>query len=125
MKLLLIGVFGVLGIYARYSIDLLINNDRYSFPVSTLTANLIGCFLAGIIYCFIFNKTQSNFLPPLLIGFCGGLTTFSSFSLQALNMMTAEQTMKSLGYLILSPTLGVVFVLLGFQSTLHLFFPQN
>jgi CrcB protein len=125
MKIIFIGIFGVLGIYSRYFIDTIISNNQNSLPISTLVANSIGCFLAGVIYCFISQKYQSVYLQPLLIGFCGGLTTFSSYSLQTLNLLSAEQSLKSLTYLILSPTLGIIFVFIGLHLTLHLFFSQN
>lgn len=125
MKIVFIGIFGVLGIYSRYFLDTFINNDQSSFPVSTLIANSIGCLIAGVLYCFISHKYQSPYLQPMLIGFCGGLTTFSSYSLQTLNLITAEQTLKGLTYLVLSPSLGILFVFIGFKLSLLFFVSQN
>jgi CrcB protein len=125
MKFFLIGLFGVLGIYTRYFVDLQIGNQQDSFPIATFTVNMIGCFLAGAIYCFIFNKYPSHLLQPILIGFCGGLTTFSSYALQSFNFITMDQMLKSFSYLILSPTIGMVLVFIGFQTSMYLFFTQN
>ncbi|MFT6633326.1 MAG: CrcB protein [Bacteriovoracaceae bacterium] len=125
MKIFLIGLFGVLGVYTRYFVDLQISQQQESFPMATLTVNMIGCFTAGVVYCFIFHKYPSNLLQPILIGFCGGLTTFSGYALQSLNFMTMDQMLKSFSYLILSPTLGMLLVLVGFQTSLHFFFSQN
>lgn len=125
MKIFLISLFGVLGVLSRYFIDSLINNQQTNFPIATLTANLFGCFLAGIIYCLIFNKYPNQFLQPILIGFCGGLTTFSSYALQTTNLLTMDQFIKGFSYLIISPIMGIFFVFIGFQITLQVFFNQN
>jgi fluoride ion exporter CrcB/FEX len=47
MKIFLIGLFGVLGVYTRYFVDLQISQQQESFPMATLTVNMIGCFTAG------------------------------------------------------------------------------
>jgi fluoride exporter len=125
MKLALIGIFGVLGIYSRYFIDLTFQSQENSFPTATLIANSLGCLIIGILSGLIAQKTQSIYVKPLMIGFCGGLTTFSSYSLQILNLFTLEQTLKATLYFIISPILGLSFVILGYFLTNQTLLTQN
>jgi CrcB protein len=110
MKIVLIGVFGLLGIYSRYFIDTIITFKNNSFPISTLIVNLLGCVLAGILFAFIQNKTENIFVTPLLIGYCGGLTTFSSYCLQGFQLMSQGETSKAFLYIVISPFIGLLLV---------------
>lgn len=59
------------------------------FPYGTLIVNSSGCFVMGLLYVLIlekFNGVGQQLRPLLLIGFLGGYTTFSSFSIETLNL---------------------------------------
>ena len=116
MNIFFIGFFGVLGIYTRYSLDLLFKPSVSGIPYSTLISNCIGCLIAGIVFYHFQEKSASPYAQPIIIGFCGGLTTFSAYALQSFNFINSEQWLKSLTYLILSPAIGVLFISLGFKS---------
>lgn len=124
MKFLLIGIFGLMGIFLRYSIDSWLSSNQEPFPIATLTVNMIGCFIAGCAYAFIFHRAQGNLPIAILIGFCGSLTTFSGYALQSINYLTQDQVLKSLSYLIISPSLGMLLALGGFQLTSSVFYPN-
>ncbi len=69
-----------------------------TFPYGTLAVNLIGSFLLGIII-FVFD--QKELITPgmrlfLTIGFCGGFTTFSTFSLETINLLKDSQFIPGL-----------------------------
>jgi CrcB protein len=87
------------------------------FPFATLLVNVIGSFLAGILYFFIiknFNEFSSNLKNFLLIGFLGGYTTFSAFSLDLFRLIQANQNFQALIYAILSVLISLIAIFLGF-----------
>lgn len=60
-----------------------------AFPFGTLIANSTGCFLMGLLYTLLlerFNGIGQELRPLILVGFLGGYTTFSSFSIETLNL---------------------------------------
>lgn len=76
------GLGGFLGAALRYSINLIIPvNYNSRFPFGTFLANIIGCFVLGVVTEFALKNT--SFRPDvyifLTIGLCGGFTTFSTF----------------------------------------------
>lgn len=104
----MIATFGVLGVLGRYGIDKLIGNDG-GFPWSTFGINIAGSFLAGVIYFFSERQViSSNLHIALLVGFCGGFTTFSAYSLQTFLMFEKEKMFLALTYLFVSPILGLI-----------------
>ena len=87
-KLLLVMCGGGLGAICRYSIGLFtVKMGATGFAWGTLTANLIGCFLIGILFAL---SERVRLLTPdmrlfLITGYLGALTTFSSFALETVN----------------------------------------
>ena len=87
------------------------------FPVGTLVINVTGSFLLGLLYRY---AADSAAITPevramLTIGICGGYTTFSSFSLQTLNLLRDREWLYAGGNVILSVVLCLVAVWLGWQ----------
>ena len=121
MNIIIIGLFGLIGVYIRYFIDLNFQMAPDKFPLTTLLINLVGSFIAGIIFCYSKNNASPIIAQALLIGLCGGLTTFSSFSLQSLILVFENQMTKSIIYLYLSPTLGILLAFLGYKFSQILF----
>jgi len=114
-----ISVFGLLGIWSRYFIDVYLSTKTDLFPIGTLCVNLVGCLIAGIVYALMVKhlEHQEMFLF-ILIGFCGGLTTFSGYCLQSLSMMSGDgELLKAFAYILLSPALGLIFILIGIKLT--------
>lgn len=95
------------------------NNSLVSnkFPFATLSVNVIGSLLAGILYFFII-KNFENFSPLLknflMIGFLGGFTTFSAFSLDFFRLIQANQISYAIIYAISSVFISLIAVFLGF-----------
>jgi CrcB protein len=87
--LLLVCLGGAFGSGLRYGTDRALLHfmpqQAAAFPWATLAVNLVGCFIAGLLYGWLGRESirYSEELKLLLItGLCGGLTTFSAFALQ-------------------------------------------
>jgi CrcB protein len=97
---LLVMLGGALGTGARFCVSgFVAQRAGEFFPLGTLTVNVTGCFIVGFFTALI--EPQGPFLVPprfrqfFLIGVCGGYTTFSSFSLQTLDLVQAGDWFKA------------------------------
>ena len=116
-----IGAFGIFGTLSRWALDTVVNRTFPAFPVGTLSINIIGSFIAGLAYVV---GTERGLLSPtlgvgILVGFCGGFTTFSAYSLQACLFLERSEYVRGLSYLCLSPLLGLIGVALGLSLGRH------
>lgn len=104
MNWLAVAIGGALGSVTRYGVGLLLPAAAGKFPWATLLVNLLGSFLIGVAYVLIMQKQT---WPPemrlwLMTGFLGGFTTFSSFSLEALQLWQQGQNLQALIYIVSS-----------------------
>ena len=119
-NLLLIGAGGFIGSVARYLVSRLNTHVEWlSIPVGTLAVNVLGSFLIGFL---IGISEKSPVLTVelrmfLMVGLCGGFTTFSSFSGENLMLMRNGQFLPLFLYTGLSILLGFTAVYLGYMST--------
>ncbi|MDY0216334.1 MAG: fluoride efflux transporter CrcB [Bacteroidales bacterium] len=119
-NILVVGLGGFLGAIARYGFSFAIpKQELSSFPFSTLLVNLIGCLLIGLIFGFVAKQDLFNekLLLFLTIGFCGSLTTFSTFSLESFHLLTQGKWLSVLFYISISTIGGLFFVYLGHSLT--------
>ncbi len=86
------------------------------FPSGTLAANLLGSLIIGIFIFSIADKdlVTSNIRLLVAVGFCGGLTTFSSFSYETLNLFRDSQYLLGFLNIALNLVLSFIGVLIGF-----------
>jgi CrcB protein len=120
--LLIIGTGGFIGSIARYAIGLLgLKIFQGTFPLGTFAANMIGCLLVGIIFgLFEKDLLSSNWRFFLATGFCGGFTTFSTFSLENIQMLRSGEYVSFFLYAGLSILLGLFLTFLGIIAVKHL-----
>ena len=115
-NVLLVGAGSFIGGAARYLVSLAMKNASKGFPWATLLVNLAGCFLIGLLWG-LFSKTSSegsNWALFLTVGLCGGFTTFSTFSKEALVMLQSGNVWGFAGYIVLSVAAGIALVALGY-----------
>lgn len=113
-SILLISTFGLLGILSRYGLDRIFERTSFNFPISTLVINFVGSFLAGVIFSLGDRQVMTHEIQvALLVGFCGGFTTFSAFSLQTFSMLDRGQYFLGVSYFVLSPVLGLLGASIG------------
>ena len=89
LNIFLIALGGAIGAIARYGLSNLIYALWHSdFPLGTLTVNAIGCFLVGLISIKLIQYTEltTELRNLLIIGFLGAFSTFSSFSLETIDL---------------------------------------
>lgn len=116
-SLLIVGIGSFLGGALRYGISTMMKNHfGQGFPWGTLSVNLIGCLLFGIIFA-LFNKYGSTNTPWCLLlttGVCGGFTTFSTFANESIQMLQNGNLVGFLGYVGTSMIVGISLVALGY-----------
>ena len=92
---LAVAVGGAAGSLIRWLLSLRLNSLFPGLPPGTLTVNLAGGFIIGGAMAFFLRNPEADPAWKLLIitGFCGGLTTFSTFSLEIVTMMQSGNTL--------------------------------
>lgn len=116
--MLLAGIGGFFGTCCRYLTNrLYITYFKTSLPLATFTVNILGCFILGLILGLM-NK--AGVVSPkinafLVVGFCGGFTTFSTFSNESFSLIINGQPLTSVLYMAGSMIIGLIAVWLGIQ----------
>ena len=116
-SILIVGAGSFLGGALRFLISTLMKGAcTSSFPWGTLTVNLIGCLLIGVIYGLFARHSNVQHTMCLLLttGFCGGFTTFSTFANEGVQMLQSGNFGAFAAYSSLSLGLGILLVMLGY-----------
>ena len=112
----IVGIGSFLGGGLRYLISVFFNQKMNpDFPYATLSVNLLGCLLIGVFYG-LFEKSLVNNDWKLFFttGLCGGFTTFSAFSHEALQLFKQGNITAMLIYILISIIIGIVLTYAGY-----------
>ena len=117
---LLVFIGGAAGSMWRYWwVGLVTQHLGETFPFGTLAVNISGSILAGVFSGFLMHIANNNLTSALqqllVIGICGGFTTFSSFSLQTFILIVDRRWLLALSNIVFSTGLSFGSVALGWQ----------
>lgn len=115
MTMLLIGVGAAIGAPLRYFVDVAIGRRRNSvFPWGTLVVNGAGSFLVGVVLALAAGgDLGEHVVEGLVVGFCGALTTFSTFGYETLRLAEGGAVRLALVNVVVSVLTGLGAVMLG------------
>ena len=115
-----VGLFGILGGLLRFATGYWVtaHYPRHFF-MGTLAVNIVGCLVIGYLYgAFLTRPEAPLYLKAgLIVGFVGGLTTFSSFSLDTLRLLDNGQVPLAIGYAVASVFGGLLATWAGLYLT--------
>ena len=116
--LLLVFAGGGLGSIARFMVGKIYRNWQPGFPMATLTANFLSCVVLGALIMLGVSKMNLSYSLKLLLitGFCGGFSTYSSFTFETVELFKSGQQMMGLANIVLNFTLSVSGLYLGFLA---------
>lgn len=127
-RVALLALGGAAGTVARYGLNGVISGHQArswlrwaAFPAGTLTVNVLGCFAIGVLAALTEAGTGRAWIRPewrdfLMIGFCGGFTTFSSYGLQTLSLVRGGDWLAGFVNVAGSNVCGLVAVWLGWAA---------
>ena len=94
-KVILVGMGGFIGAALRYLVSGFVQNLSQSaaFPLGTLTVNLVGCFVIGMLTHLVESQTiiSAEARLVVLVGVLGAFTTYSTFSNETMNLLRDQQ----------------------------------
>ena len=113
-----VGIGAALGAWTRWGLSAALNHLLPNLPLGTLAANIIGGYLIGVAVEVLVHHSV---LTPewrlfIMTGFLGGLTTFSTFSAEAVNLLTRSEYGWALGLIAAHLAGSLVMTLLGIMT---------
>jgi CrcB protein len=127
MAYLAAAVGGVLGALARWGIGVALPSSPGGWPWATLTVNLSGCLLIGVLLAVLLARFPGHpWLRPLLaVGVLGGYTTFSTLAVEVVRLTEDGAVLTALGYLAVSVLGGAACVLVGLYAARAVLHPAE
>jgi CrcB protein len=119
---LAVALGGAIGAVSRYGVDRAIEaRSSSSFPWATLTVNVSGCLLVGFLIAAVVDRHEAPawLRAALVVGFCGGYTTFSTFAQETLDLVEGKALALAVANIAVSVALGVTAVFVGTRLGRH------
>lgn len=116
MTVVLVGIGGFFGAVARYLVDgWVAERTGATFPWGTLVVNLSGAFLLGLLFSLTVERgaLPAAIRGPILIGFIGAYTTFSTLALESWRLIEDGSYLLGVANLVGSVALGIAVVVVG------------
>lgn len=110
-EVLYVALGGAVGSVGRYLVDRAYG--ARSLPVATLTVNLVGSFLLGLLVGWLGDKVAPGLRLAMFTGLLGGFTTFSTFALETSVLMRSGESASAVVYLVVSVAAGVGLAAVG------------
>ena len=112
--LLAIALGGAAGSTLRYLVSVWLAKANGAFPVSTFAVNVVGALLLGFL-ARVFNAPESSpiWRAALTVGFCGGFTTFSTFSAEFVALVQEGRSARAVAYVVASVVSSVLAITVG------------
>ncbi|MFO0834061.1 MAG: fluoride efflux transporter CrcB [Phycisphaerales bacterium] len=114
---IIVGIFGGIGAITRFVLSTWVNAR---FPAhlgaGTLAVNVIGCLLGGVVLAFLetYRPLNETLRLALMVGFLGGLTTFSAFGCEVFQLLRDQRLATAAAFVFANLFLGLISVALGF-----------
>lgn len=121
INIFIVATGGAFGATLRYLMGIgVVNLFGKGFPFATLSVNILGSFIMGLVYQAVQQGTlaQSPWWPLIGVGFLGALTTFSSFSLDTLLLMQQGELIKAALNVVLNVVVCILAVYIGMALVL-------
>ena len=119
MTVLLVGAGGLVGAMTRYLLGAWVQNviSNHSFPYGTLTVNVVGCLLIGLIAGLVETRDALTVQTRafLTVGVLGGFTTYSAFGFETVTLLRDGDLVAGITNVSLQIVLGLTAVWLGLR----------
>jgi CrcB protein len=112
-NLLLVFLGGGLGSIARYGISEFVKlNFKTTFPLATLCSNMISCIILALTVVYFSEKIGMNpsVRTLIIIGFCGGFSTFSTFSYESVELIRSGNMFYAAANIIISVSVCIALI---------------
>jgi CrcB protein len=124
--LLAIAAGGAAGSVLRYLVQQWFLRLGGTFPAGTLAVNVVGCFLIGVLArAFSTPGSDPLWRAALTIGFCGGFTTFSTFSAEVVTLVEEGRAASAFMYVTASVLVSIAATVAGLALGHRLFVPRS